>query len=348
MYNVLRKNNSGVYLKMIENKGDIVIYKTQDGLTKINVKFEDETVWLSQQQMALLFQTSRTNIVEHIKHIYEEGELEQLSTCRNFRQVQTEGNRKVEREIPFYNLDMIISLGYRVKSSVATQFRRWATELIKEYLKKGYALDDNRLKELGGGDYWKELLERIRDIRSSEKVMYRQVLDLYATSADYNPKSAESIAFFKMVQNKLHFATHGNTAAEVIYNRADAEKDFMGLTTFSGDFPTKKDVVIAKNYLSEKELKVLNNLVSAYFDLAEINAIEHNTMYMADYVEQLDKILSSTGKDILENAGSISHKQAVEKAEAEYQKFIQKNLSPVEKEYLEVIKNLEKTAKEKS
>lgn len=346
MYNVLRKNNSGVYLKMIENKGDIVIYKTQDGLTKINVKFEDETVWLSQQQMALLFQTSRTNIVEHIKHIYEEGELEQLSTCRNFRQVQTEGNRKVEREIPFYNLDMIISLGYRVKSIVATQFRRWATELIKEYLKKGYALDDNRLKELGGGDYWKELLERIRDIRSSEKVMYRQVLDLYATSADYNPKSAESIAFFKMVQNKLHFATHGNTAAEVIYNRADAEKDFMGLTTFSGDFPTKKDVVIAKNYLSEKELKVLNNLVSAYFDLAEINAIEHNTMYMADYVEQLDKILSSTGKDILENAGSISHKQAVEKAEAEYQKFIQKNLSPVEKEYLEVIKNLEKTAKE--
>ena len=332
---------------MVENKGDIVIYKTQDGLTKINVKFEDETVWLSQQQMALLFQTSRTNIVEHIKHIYEEGELEQLSTCRNFRQVQIEGNRKVEREIPFYNLDMIISLGYRVKSIVATQFRRWATELIKEYLKKGYALDDNRLKELGGGDYWKELLERIRDIRSSEKVMYRQVLDLYATSADYNPKSAESIAFFKMVQNKLHFATHGNTAAEVIYNRADAEKDFMGLTTFSGDFPTKKDVVIAKNYLSEKELKVLNNLVSAYFDLAEINAIEHNTMYMADYVEQLDKILSSTGKGILENAGSVSHKQAVEKAEAEYQKFIQKNLSPVEKEYLEVIKNLEKTAKEK-
>ena len=332
---------------MVENKGDIVIYKTQDGLTKINVKFEDETVWLSQQQMALLFQTSRTNIVEHIKHIYEEGELEQLSTCRNFRQVQTEGNRKVEREIPFYNLDMIISLGYRVKSIVATQFRRWATELIKEYLKKGYALDDNRLKELGGGDYWKELLERIRDIRSSEKVMYRQVLDLYATSADYNPKSAESIAFFKMVQNKLHFATHGNTAAEVIYNRADAEKDFMGLSTFSGDFPTKKDVVIAKNYLSEKELKVLNNLVSAYFDLAEINAIEHNTMYMADYVEQLDKILSSTGKGILENAGSVSHKQAVEKAEAEYQKFIQKNLSPVEKEYLEAIKILEQTAKEK-
>ena len=333
---------------MIENKGDIVIYKTQDGLTKINVKFEDETVWLTQAQLVELYQTSKSNISEHIKHIFEEGELSQESTVRNFRTVQIEGNREVSREQVYYNLDMIISLGYRVKSIVATQFRRWATELIKEYLKKGYALDDNRLKELGGGDYWKELLERIRDIRSSEKVMYRQVLDLYATSADYNPKSAESIAFFKMVQNKLHFATHGNTAAEVIYNRADAEKDFMGLTTFSGDFPTKKDVVIAKNYLSEKELKVLNNLVSAYFDLAEINAIEHNTMYMADYVEQLDKILSSTGKDILENAGSISHKQAVEKAEAEYQKFIQKNLSPVEKAYLEVIKNLEKTAKEKS
>ena len=333
---------------MVENKGDIVIYKTQDGLTKINVKFEDETVWLTQAQLVELYQTSKSNISEHIKHIFEEGELSQESTVRNFRTVQIEGNREVSREQVFYNLDMIISLGYRVKSIVATQFRRWATELIKEYLKKGYALDDNRLKELGGGDYWKELLERIRDIRSSEKVMYRQVLDLYATSADYNPKSAESIAFFKMVQNKLHFATHGNTAAEVIYNRADAEKDFMGLTTFSGDFPTKKDVVIAKNYLSEKELKVLNNLVSAYFDLAEINAIEHNTMYMSDYVEQLDKILSSTGKDILENAGSVSHKQAVEKAEAEYQKFIQKNLSPVEKAYLEVIKNLEKTAKEKS
>ena len=329
---------------MMDNKGDIVIYKTQDGLTKINVKFEDETVWLTQAQLVELYQTSKSNLSEHIKHIFEEGELDEKSVVRNFRTTASDGKTYNTK---FYNLDMIISLGYRVKSIVATQFRRWATELIKEYLKKGYALDDNRLKELGGGDYWKELLERIRDIRSSEKVMYRQVLDLYATSADYNPKSAESIAFFKMVQNKLHFATHGNTAAEVIYNRADAEKDFMGLTTFSGDFPTKKDVVIAKNYLSEKELKVLNNLVSAYFDLAEINAIEHNTMYMSDYVEQLDKILSSTGKGILENAGSVSHKQAVEKAEAEYQKFIQKNLSPVEKEYLEVIKNLEKTAKEK-
>lgn len=331
-----------------QNKGDIVIYQTQDGLTQINVRFEDETVWLSQQQMAALYQTSRTNIVEHIKHIYEEGELDEASTCRNFRQVQTEGKREVSREIPFYNLDMIISLGYRVKSAVATQFRRWASDLIKEYLKKGYALDDKRLKELGGGDYWKDLLDRIRDIRSSEKVMYRQVLDLYATSADYNPKSAESIAFFKMVQNKLHYATHGNTAAEVIYNRADAEKEFMGLTTFEGDFPTKKDITIAKNYLSENELKVLNNLVSAYFDLAEINAMEHKTMYMSDYVEELDNILSSTGKKVLDGAGKISRQQAMKKAEAEYQKFIQKNLSPVEKAYLETINSLEKKSKKNS
>ena len=331
-----------------QNKGDIVIYQTQDGLTQINVRFEDETVWLSQQQMAALYQTSRTNIVEHIKHIYEEGELDEASTCRNSRQVQTEGKREVSRVIPFYNLDMIISLGYRVKSAVATQFRRWASDLIKEYLKKGYALDDKRLKELGGGDYWKDLLDRIRDIRSSEKVMYRQVLDLYATSADYNPKSAESIAFFKMVQNKLHYATHGNTAAEVIYNRADAEKEFMGLTTFEGDFPTKKDITIAKNYLSENELKVLNNLVSAYFDLAEINAMEHKTMYMSDYVEELDKILSSTGKKVLDGAGKISHQQAMKKAEAEYQKFIQKNLSPVEKAYLETINSLEKKSKKNS
>ncbi|WP_296690190.1 virulence RhuM family protein [Treponema sp. UBA6852] len=328
-----------------QSKGDIVIYQTKDGLTKIDVRFEDETVWLTQQQMAELYQSSRTNIVEHIQHIYEEGELQEESTCRKFRQVQLEGTRQVSRELPFYNLDMIISLGYRVKSMVATQFRRWATELLKEYLKKGYALDDKRLKELGGGNYWKELLDRIRDIRSSEKVMYRQVLDLYATSADYNPKSAESIAFFKMVQNKLHYAAHGNTAAEVIYNRADSEKEFMGLTTFTGDFPTKKDIAVAKNYLSETELKVLNNLVSAYFDLAEINAMEHKTMYMSDYVEQLDRILSGTGKEILEGAGSVSHKQALEKAEREYQKFIQKNLSPVELAYLETIRTLEKEAK---
>lgn len=328
-----------------QSKGDIVIYQTKDGLAKIDVRFEDETVWLTQAQLVELYHSSKSNISEHIKHIFEEGELEESSTVRKFRTVQIEGNREVNREQICYNLDMIISLGYRVKSMVATQFRRWATELLKEYLKKGYALDDKRLKELGGGNYWKELLDRIRDIRSSEKVMYRQVLDLYATSADYNPKSAESIAFFKMVQNKLHYAAHGNTAAEVIYSRADSEKEFMGLTTFTGDFPTKKDIAVAKNYLSETELKVLNNLVSAYFDLAEINAMEHKTMYMSDYVEQLDRILSGTGKEILEGAGSVSHKQALEKAEKEYQKYIQKNLSPVEQAYLETIRTLEKEAK---
>ena len=325
-----------------DNKGKIAIYQSKDGQTKIDVRFEDETVWLTQAQLVELYQSSKSNISEHIKHIFEEGELDENSVVRNFRTTAADGK---DYNTKFYNLDMIISLGYRVKSMVATQFRRWATDLLKEYLKKGYALDDKRLKDLGGGDYWKELLDRIRDIRSSEKVMYRQVLDLYATSADYNPKSSESIAFFKMVQNKFHYAVHGNTAAEVIYNRADSEKEFMGLTTFEGDFPTKKDIKVAKNYLSEKELKVLNNLVSAYFDLAEINAMEHKTMYMADYVEQLDKILSGTGKDVLEGAGSVSHKQALEKAEKEYKKYIQKNLSPVEKAYLETIKNLEKEAK---
>lgn len=238
-----------------ESRGDIVIYQTEDGGTKIDVRFEGETVWLTQQQMAELFQTSRTNIVEHIGHIYEEGELDEASTCRKFRQVRDEGSRRVTREIPHYNLDMIISLGYRVKSRIATHFRRWATERLKEYMLKGFTMDDERLKELGGGNYWKELLARIRDIRSSEKVMYRQVLDLYATSVDYDPNSAESVAFFKMVQNKLHYAAHGHTAAEVIYERADADKPFMGLTAFSGDFPTAKDIGIAKNYLTEEELR---------------------------------------------------------------------------------------------
>ena len=236
-------------ISMKEAQGDIVIYQTEDGDTKIDVRFVDDTVWLTQQQMAELFQSSRTNIVEHIRHIYEESELDEASTCRNFRQVRIEGSRQVAREIPYYNLDMIISLGYRIKSRIATNFRRWATERLKEYIIKGFTMDDERLKKLGGGSYWKELLDRIRDIRSSEKVMYRQVLDLYATSVDYDPKSSESVAFFKMVQNKLHFAAHGHTAAELIYERADADKPFMGLTAFAGDFPTAKDIGIAKNYL---------------------------------------------------------------------------------------------------
>ena len=263
-----------------ENQGDIVIYQTDDGDTKIDVRFVDESVWLTRQQMAELFQSSRTNIVEHIRHIYEEGELDEVSTCRKFRQVRIEGSRRVARELPYYNLDMIISLGYRVKSIIATNFRRWATERLKEYMKKGFTMDDQRLKNLGGGNYWKELLDRIRDIRSSEKVMYRQVLDLYATSIDYNPKSSESVAFFKMVQNKLHYAAHGHTAAEVIYERADADKPFMGLTAFSGDFPTAKVIGVAKNYLSEEELRILNAIVSGYFDFAEVQAMRHHPMHM--------------------------------------------------------------------
>ncbi len=327
------------------NNSEILIYQAENGMTKIDVTFMDETVWLSQQQMAELFQTSRTNVVEHIKHIYEEGELDEESTCRNFRQVRKEGKREVSRELPFYNLDMIISLGYRIKSVIATNFRRWATERLKEYIIKGFTLDDERLKQLGGGNYWKELLDRIRDIRSSEKVMYRQVLDLYATSVDYNPKSAESITFFKMVQNKLHYAAHGHTAAEVIYERANAQEPFMGLKTFSGDFPSKADIGVAKNYLDEKELKVLNNIVSGYFDFAEIQAMRHNPMYMSDYVEHLDNVLKATGEKLLEGSGSVSHAQAMAKANEEYQKYQVEHLSPVEEEYMLTIKNIEKQAK---
>jgi len=325
--------------------GEIILYQTEDGLTKIDVRFEDETVWLTQQQMAELFQSSRSNIVEHIQHIYEEGELDEAATCRKFRQVRTEGSRQVARELPYYNLDMIISLGYRVKSLTATRFRQWATARLKEYMIKGFALDDERLKGHGGGDYWKELLDRIRDIRSSEKVMYRQVLDLYATSRDYDPSSPESVQFFKIVQNKLHYAAHGHTAAEVIFERADAEREFMGLRTFAGEFPVKKDTEIAKNYLDEDELRVLNNLVSGYFDFAEISAIEHRPMYMKDYIQQLDAILSSGGRKLLSDAGSVSHAAAIEKAHSEYRKYQKKTLTPVEEAYLQSIRAAEKEVK---
>ena len=329
----------------MDEHGEIMIYQTEDGLTKIDVHFEDETVWLTQQQMAELFRSSRSNIVEHIQHIYEEGELDERATCRKFRQVRQEGDRQVIRELPFYNLDMILSLGYRVKSMIATQFRRWATERLKEYMIKGFTMDDDRLKGNGGGGYWKELLDRIRDIRSSEKVMYRQVLDLYATSVDYNPASPQSIQFFKIVQNKLHYAAHGHTAAEVIYDRADSEREFMGLKSFPGEFPTLKDVGVAKNYLNEDELRILNNLVSGYFDFAEISAIEHRPMYMADYIHQLDTILSSGGRELLPDAGKVSHEQALEKARSEYRKYQQRTLSPVEEAYLKSIKAAEKEVK---
>jgi len=268
---------------IMENKGEIIIYQNNESNVSLNVRLEDESVWLTQQQMSELFQTARTNVVEHIKHIYEEGELTEDATCRKFRQVQIEGNRNVERELSFYNLDLIISLGYRIKSRVATQFRIWATQRLKEYIVKGFTMDDERLKNVGGGGYWYELLSRIRDIRSSEKVLYCQVLDLYATSKDYDPKSSISAEFFKVVQNKLHYAVHGHTAAEIIFARADSDKPFMGLTTFSGSQPTQKDISIAKNYLTETELKILNNLVSGYFDFAEIQAMKHKHLYMEDY-----------------------------------------------------------------
>lgn len=325
---------------MGQDNNQIIIYQSEDGETRIDVKFTGDTVWLSQQQMADLYQTSRPNIVQHIRNIYEDGELDEPSTCKNFLQVRTEGARQVTREIPFYNLDMIISLGYRIRSVIATHFRRWATERLKEYIIKGFTIDDERLKGNGGGAYWRELLDRIRDIRSSEKVMYRQVLDLYATAVDYDPRSDVSVEFFKVVQNKLHFAAHGHTAAEVIFNRADADAPLMGLTSFKGDHPTLRDVKIAKNYLDENELKILNNLVSGYFDFAEIQAIKHRPMYMGDYVKQLDLILSSTGEKLLEGSGSISHQRAMEKAEAEYRKFQVRELSPVEQAYINTIKSL--------
>jgi len=331
-----------------EEQNNFLIYKTEDGKTDIKVRFENEDVWLSQQQMAELYQTSRTNIVEHIKHIFEEGELTEEATCRKFRQVQTEGSRNVEREIPFYNLDMIISLGYRIKSRIATSFRIWATKRLNEYIRKGFVMDDERLKDLGGGNYWKELLERIRDIRSSEKVLYRQVLDLYATSIDYDPNTQESIRFFKTVQNKLHYAVNKKTAAETIYSRADAEKDFMGLTTFSGEIPIKAETKIAKNYLNEDELFRLNRMVSAFFDLAEIKVREHTQMRMKDWIEELDRFTEMYGKGVLPDAGKISHDDAMQKAEKEYRHHQVKTLSPVEKAYLDTIKTLQKKAEKKA
>jgi len=330
------------------SKGEILLYQTDDGKVQIQVRLENEDVWLTQQQMAELFQSSRSNVVEHIRHIYEEGELDEISTCRKFRRVQQEGNRLVEREFPFYNLDMILSLGYRIKSRLATRFRIWATERLKEYVIKGFTMNDERLKELGGGTYWYELLNRIRDIRSSEKVLYRQVLDLYATSVDYDPKTPESAEFFSIVQNKLHYAAHGHTAAEVIFERANSGKPFMGLTVFSGTQPTSKDVTIAKNYLTEKELKILNNLVSGYFDFAELQAMRHRPMYMSDYIEQLDKILSASGESILEGAGKVSHQQATDKALSEYRKYQVRTISQVEMDFLENLKEVQKKIAKKA
>ncbi|MGX7104392.1 virulence RhuM family protein [Globicatella sanguinis] len=325
-----------------DSNGEIIIYQSEDGTSKLDVKLEDETVWLTQAQLVDLFQSSKANVSEHIKNIINEGELDEDSVVRKFRITASDGKNY---QVKHYNLDMIISLGYRIQSKVATHFRRWATERLKEYIIKGFTMDDERLKGQAGGNYWKELLDRIRDIRSSEKVMYRQVLDLYATSVDYDPKSQESITFFKMVQNKLHYAAHGQTAAEVIYQRADASQPFMGLTTFAGAIPTLKDIQVAKNYLKEDELKILNNLVSGYFDFAEVQAIQHNPMHMSDYVDHLDRVLSVTGRPVLQSAGKISHQQAMDKAKKEYREYQKNTLSPVEEDYLQTIKALEQEVK---
>ncbi len=322
-----------------DQKNHIIIYQADDGTPGIDVRFEGKTAWLTQSQLVDLFGSSKANVSEHIKHIFEEGELEKNSVVRKFRTTAADGKTY---ETEHYNLDMIISLGYRIKSKIATKFRIWATARLREYIVKGFTVDTERLKNLGGGNYWKELLEEIRDIRSSEKVLYRQVLDLYATAIDYDPQANESLKFFKIVQNKLHFAAHGHTAAEVIYLRVDSDKPFAGLTNFKGEQPTQAEAMTAKNFLELNELKVLNNLVSAYFDLAEINAMEHKPMKMADYIRELDNILQSTGRKLLSDAGTISHEKATEKAALEYRKYKAKTLSEVEKAYLDAIKTVQK------
>ena len=323
---------------IIGNEKNILFYNDENGNTKVEVLLENEDVWLNTEALASLFNIDRSGIVRHINNIYKDEELDENSTCAKIAHVGNDDKQIYNTK--YYNLDMIISIGFRVNSKKAIKFRTWANKIIKEYMIKGFTMDDERLKGNGGGNYWKELLARIKDIRSSEKVMYRQVLDLYATAIDYDPKDEKTIEFFKIVQNKLHYETHGHTASEVIYERADSEKPFMGLTTFKGDIPVLQDVVIAKNYLNEEELKILNNLVSGYFDFAEIQAIRHNPMYMKDYIKQLDMILSSTGEKMLNGSGRISHKQAIQKAKAEYRKYQVKTISPVEEEYLNTIKEI--------
>ena len=334
-------------MKKDSQTNEIIIYEGADGAPRIEVQMKNETLWLTQAQLAELFGTTKANISIHVKNIFEEGELTKEATVKEYLTVQKEGAREVSREIEHYNLDLIISLGYRIKSSIATKFRIWATARLHEYMVKGFTMDDERLKEAGGGVYWKELLDRIRDIRSSEKVLYRQVLDLYATSIDYDPKSETSIEFFKVVQNKLHYATNKHAAAETIHQRADSEKDFMGLTTFAGALPVHSEVSIAKNYLTEDELFRLKRLVSAFFDLAEIKAQEHTKMTMAGWVAEFDTFAGNFGKGVLKDAGTVSHKQAVEKATEEYRKYQVKTLSPVEEAYLENIRVLEKKIESK-
>ena len=327
---------------------EIIIYNTDDGKSEIELHLENNTVWLNQTELAELFQTSKQNISKHIKAIFDDGELEKKVVV-NYKLITTqhgaiEGKTQT-KEVAYYNLDMILAIGYRVRSPRGIQFRNYASTILKEYLIKGFAMNDERLKEFGGGTYFKELLERIRDIRSSEKVFYRQVLDLFATSIDYNSKSDEAKEFFATVQNKIHYAIHHNTASELVYNRVDSEKEFMGLTSFKGNLPTKKEAETAKNYLSEKELRGLNQLVSGYLDFAERQAEREIQMTMKDWINHVDNILKATGEDLLEGNGKITRQKMKEKVSEEYKKFQQKTLSQVEKDYLKEIKEIEKKAK---
>ena len=324
---------------------DMILYNTEDGKSKISLKLEKGTVWLSQLEIAELFETTKQNVSKHIKAIFEDGELLEKATVNYQLTVQNEGTREVRRKVAYYNLDMILAIGYRVRSLRGIQFRNYATTILKEYLIKGFAMDDERLKNLGGGSYFKELLDRIRDIRSSEKVFYRQVLDLFATSIDYNSKSNEAKCFFATVQNKMHFAIHNHTASELIYNRVDSDKEFMGLSTFKGELPTLSEAKIAKNYLTEKELKGLNQLVSGYLDFAERQAEKEVTMTMKDWIEHVDRILTATGENLLDGNGEISHKQMTNKVEKEYKKYQANTLSKVERDYLKEIKNIETKVK---
>jgi hypothetical protein len=324
---------------MSDLSGQLIIFKTADENISVDVRFDEDTVWLTQQQIAELFGTARSNVVEHIKHIYEEGELQAVATCRDFRQVRDEGTRQVARALPHYNLDMIISLGYRVNSKRATQFRQWATTRLNEYIRKGFTLDDERLKN-GGGRYFRELLQRIRDIRSSERNLYQQVTDIYATAVDYDPKAALTGEFFATVQNKMHYAAHKHTAAELIYDRVDSEKPLVGMTNFRGDYITKSDVGVAKNYLTERELTVLNLLVSQFLDFAELQALEERAMTMAEWVAELDRQLLGNHRELLTGKGHISHKKAIEKAEKEFKLYRAREMQQLESDFDRAVKKL--------
>ncbi len=336
-------------LGLMSDKGDMIIYQTEDGQAKIDVRLENETLWLSQAQIAELFQTTKQNVSLHVNNILNERELEASATVKEYLTVQEEGSREVNRRVKFYNLDMILAIGYRVKSLRGVQFRRWATAVLHEYLQKGFAMNDDLLKNIGGGVYWKELLERIRDIRASEKVLYRQVLDLYATSLDYNAARPETVEFFKIVQNKLHYAVSGHTASEIVFNRANAELPFMGLTTFRGNRPVKSEVTVAKNYMTEKELFALRRMVNAFFDMAELKAETHEPMYMRDWLETLDKFTGDFGFGILEGSGHVSQIEAAEKAHREYDAYraqLSDDLSDVEKAYLDTLRDMQRRLKD--